>query len=237
MIETPGNAPFISFVVPCYNEAPNLEGAVKEIDRTASECGIDNYEVILVDDAGSDGSGEIMARLAAEKPYIKHIANPRNLGFGGAYKAGVRHAAGEYVIMVPGDNNHPADGVVPIIRLAGRADMVIPFITNPGVRGLKRQIISRAFTRLMNFLFDLDVPYYNGLVLHRTELLRKITIETDGFAYQAEAVIKLLKGGADYITVGVKLNDADPRTSAFKLKNIYRVIKTIITLKLRIKSA
>ena len=112
--------------------------------------------------------------------------------------------------------------------------MIIHVNSNPGVRGVKRQIISRAFTRLMNFLFNLDVPYYNGLVLHRTDLLRRIAIETDGFAYQAEAVIKLPKGGADYKTVGVKLHNANPPSSAFRLKNIYRVIKTIVTLKWRI---
>lgn len=227
------NALFLSFVAPCYNEAANIEGAVKEIEHIARDCAIENYEIILVDDASEDATGAIMARLAKEKPLVKHVANPRNLGFGGAYKTGLKHAAGKYVIMVPGDNNHPAGGVAPIIKMAGQADIIIPYVTNPGVRGRRRRFISTSFTKLINFLFGLDVPYYNGLVLHKTELLGQITIETNGFAYQAEAIVKLLKRGASYTTLGVELKDSDPATSAFKLKNIVRVLKTIITLLLR----
>ena len=46
-----------------------------------------------------------------------------------------------------------------------------------------------AFTQLLNRLFRQNVPYYNGVVLHRTDLIRGIEIETNGFAYQAEALI------------------------------------------------
>ncbi len=87
----------------------------------------------------------------------------------------------------------------------------------------------------MNSLFGLDVPYYNGLVVHRLELLRGIEIETDSFAYQAEAIVKLLKRGASYATVGVEISTREHGgTKAFRLSNVVRVLRALWDLKRRV---
>ena len=141
---------------------------------------------------------------------------------------GVANADMPYVIMIPGDNNHPAPGITPILDRIGQADIVIPYVANPHVRGLNRRIISNAYTYLLNAVFRLKVPYYNGLVLHRTDLLRTISIETNGFAYQSRARIKLLHRGASSSEVPVALGEqGDHRSRAFKLWNVIRVGETI----------
>jgi hypothetical protein len=92
-------------------------------------------------------------------------------------------------------------------------------------------MISYCFTMLLNILFRLQLPYFNGTVLHRTDLLNTIHIKTNGFSYQAEAVIKLIKRGATYATVGVPIDESrKQRTTAFKPKNIYRVANSVFTL-------
>lgn len=215
----------VTFVMPALNEEANLAHAVSELIPATG--GLDDYEIVIVNDGSTDRTGEIAEGLARENPRVRVVHNPRNMGFGGAYKVGVTHARMPYVIMVPGDSNHPPDGVTPILDLIGQADIVVPYVSNPQVRGLKRMIISAAYTKLLNFLFRLNLPYYNGLVLHRTELLRTITIETNGYSYQSEALIKLLRRGATTVTVAVPLAHSDPNTRAFKLKNILRVGNTI----------
>ena len=129
--------------------------------------------------------------------------------------------------MVPGDSNHPADGITPILDRIGEADIIVPYLSNPEIRGRKRKLISDAYTKLLNMLFRLNLPYYNGLVLHRSALLRTISIETNGYAYQSEALVKLLRRGASAVTVAVPLGHRDHRTRAFKVKNIVRVGSTI----------
>jgi dolichol-phosphate mannosyltransferase len=216
----------VSFVVPALNEEINIGDTVAEIRRAAEV--LDDYQIVIVNDGSTDRTGEIADGLAQNDAHIRVVHNSRNLGFGGAYKVGVANAAMPYVIMIPGDNNHPAPGITPILDRLGEADIVIPYVANPQVRGLKRQVISNVYTILLNTIFRLKVPYYNGLVLHRTDLLRTITIGTDGYAYQSEALIKLLRRGASSVGVPVALAEhGDRRTRAFKLKNVMRVGETI----------
>ena len=216
----------VTFVVPAFNEQENIADTVVEIEAAA--CGLDDYEIVIVNDCSTDGTAEVIEKLAQTNGRIRTVHNARNLGLGGAYKAGAARATMAYVIMIPGDNNHPANGIIPVLESLGVADIVIPYVTNPQVRQLHRRIISDAFRRVLNFLFRLKVPYYNGLVVHRTELLRTITIETDSFAYQAEALVKLLRMGASSVAVPLEVSErGDHRTRAFKPKNIYAVCLTI----------
>jgi glycosyltransferase involved in cell wall biosynthesis len=223
--------PLISFVVPCYNEALNIAGTVAEVKAAAAEAAIATFEIIVVDDCSTDESAAVVAKLASQDSRLRLVSNTRNLGFGGAYKKGIREAAGTYVIMIPGDNAHPKASITPILRKAGEADMVIPYVTNPETRSHRRRVISYSFTLLLNLLFQLRVPYFNGTVLHRTDLLKTIHIKTNGFSYQAEAVIKLIKRGASYTTVGVPIDESrKQRTTAFKPKNVYRVVNSVFSL-------
>lgn len=229
-----GNAdragPTVSFVVPALNEEGNIADTVSEI-RKAAEGHVRQFEVLLIDDASTDRTGEIMAELASSDSRVKVIHNQRNLGLGGSYKAGVAAARYDYVIMVPGDNNHPAEGIVPILEKAGEADIVIPYVTNRGVRSPLRRFFSTGFVWLLNFLFRQNVRYYNGIVLHRSALLRTIRIQTDSFAYQAEAILKLLRRGATYVEVGVKIAEhGEKQSTAFRLRNVVKTCLAILHL-------
>jgi hypothetical protein len=134
--------------------------------------------------------------------------------------------------MIPGDNCHPAECISSILERIGEADIVIPYVANSSVRTLTRRAISSAFTLLLNVLFRQRVPYYNGVVLHRTDLIRDIVIETNGFAYQAEALIKLLQRGASSSSIAINLSErGDRRTRAFRLANVVTVAETIWRLK------
>ena len=227
--------PAFSFVVPCYNEAPNLAATVAEIETSARDSGLASFEIVMVDDGSSDGTADAIHAIADSKPHVRPVINPRNLGLGGAYKAGLTAADGIHVMMVPGDNAHPAHGITPIIAAVESADMVIPYVTNPEVRSFARRLASRGFVVIMNRLFGLRVPYYNGLVVHRLDLLREIEIETNSFAYQAEAIVKLLKRGADFNTVGVEISTREHGgTKAFRASNVVNVLRALLDLKRRV---
>ena len=77
-------------------------------------------------------------------------------------------------------------------------------------------------------LFWLGIGYYNGAVLHRTALLHTIEIKTNSFAYQAEALVKLIARGATYAHCYVSIQErAAGRSSALSLKNQMAVWRTI----------
>jgi len=223
--------PQISFVVPCYNEEDHIAGTIEQVERAVPLAGFERFEIIVVDDCSQDRSAAIVNELAAEKKQVRLVRNPHNLGFGGAYKVGVSHAAGERVILVPGDDCHPGESIAAVLRKAREADIVVPYRINPEGRPWHRRLVSRCFTFLLNLLFGLRIPYYNGIVLHRTDLLRSIDIKTNSFAFQAEALIKLLRRGASYATVGIGIVESDKKkTTAFRPRNVNGVVRAILAL-------
>jgi glycosyltransferase involved in cell wall biosynthesis len=217
------------FVIPCFNEEDNVGPTVGSVREGMGER--NDYEVILVNDASTDRTLERMQALAAADPHIRVLDNQSNLGFGGSYKRGARAATATYVMMLPGDDGFPGQSIAEIISHAGEADIIIPIVTNRGARHWLRAFASKGFTTLLNWAFWLDVGYYNGAVLQRNELLRSIEITTNSFAYQAEALVKLIARGATYKHCYVSIQErAAGRSSALSLKNQLAVWRTILHL-------
>ncbi len=222
--------PGVSIVIPALNEAENLAGAVDRCRRIACQH-FPDHEIVVIDDGSTDSTGQLAERLAAADPRIRvvHHDRPRNLGY--AYKEGVALAQFEYVLMFPGDNEGSDEQLHAVMSRAGSADIVVNYTSNPEVRPWGRRILTRASVALLNLLFGLRLRYYNGTVLHRTEIVRSITIHTDSFAYQAEALVKLLKAGHSWVEVGTPITPrAGGRTKAFRLKNLVDVGRAVIRL-------
>ncbi len=219
--------PVLTILVPALNEENRLAQSVQEALKAAAESGA-TCEVIIIDDGSADGTPKVAACLASADPRLRVIRNPRNLGLGGAYKVGLAAARGTYVTWVPADTSHPADGLVPAYKAIGEADMVIPKPTNPEVRGWSRRAISILYTWIINWGTGFSVPYYNGLSIHRVELLRSIYLKTDSFGFQAEAITKLLFLGATYKVVDTYITERQVgRTKAFRFKNVIAVVRTL----------
>ena len=217
------------FVIPCFNEEDNVESTVGSVRKAMGER--NDFEIILVNDASTDHTLERMRALAANDPRLRVLDNPTNLGFGGSYKRGARAATATYVMMLPGDDGFPGRSIAEIVGHAGEADIIIPVVTNRGARHWFRAFASKGFTTLLNWMFWLNVGYYNGAVLQRNELLRTIEITTNSFAYQAEALVKLIARGATYKHCYVSIQErAAGRSSALSLKNQIAVWRTILHL-------
>jgi glycosyltransferase involved in cell wall biosynthesis len=223
------SVPTFAFVIPCFNEEDNVAATVSSVREAMGTR--DEYEIVLVNDASTDHTLERMQALAAADPRIRVLDNPVNLGFGGSYKRGAKAAIATYVMMLPGDDGFPGQSIAEIISHAGEADIIIPIVTNPSARSRFRAFASRGFTTLLNWTFWLNVGYYNGAVLQRNDLLRAIEIRTNSFAYQAEALVKLIARGATYTHCHVRIQDrAVGRSSALRLKNQIAVWKTLLHL-------
>ena len=95
----------ISFVVIAYNEEATIERALESIRR---QVGLDDYEVIVVDDGSSDGTAAAVERCRDADPRIRLMSLLRNEGRGHARAAGVEAASGRYIAMVDADIVLPA---------------------------------------------------------------------------------------------------------------------------------
>jgi len=200
----PRTAPSFTVIVPALNEEDNLRPAVeavlKEIGRLTT-----TLEVLVYDDASTDGTGAVADALAREDARVVAIRNERRLNIGGIYKAGVARARGEYVFLVPGDNETRVDEIARGLKHLAHADMVVFYVTNPGVRSPGRRALSSLYVLVVNALFGTHVRYTNGTNAFRTEVLRRIPIRTNGFSYQTEAVVKAVRTGIAFAQVGMEI--------------------------------
>ena len=227
----------LSFVIPAYNEEDNLEATIGELRDAIAEAGcLDDYEIVFVNDGSGDGTGEVMDRLAARDDRMRVLHNERNLGFGGAFKRGVEAARMSRVMMVPGENTVPCEGLAAIISRIGDAEIVVPYPKNPEARPFTRQVISKTFVLIMHILFGKRLRYYTGPAIYGRALFDEIEVRTNSHAYQPEVLIKLLALGRSYVEVGMVIRDRPSGESkALKPRNIYRVLRTLWRLHRELK--
>ncbi|OGQ96474.1 MAG: hypothetical protein A2521_09300 [Deltaproteobacteria bacterium RIFOXYD12_FULL_57_12] len=198
-------APYrVTVVMPAYNEEKCLAASVANVLASFTGLAIDG-QLIIVNDGSIDGTGALADRLAVAQPAIAVIHHQIPQGIGGAFWGGVGMAAGEVVVMVPGDGENDAGEILKHLPRMEQADVVVPFVVNPEVRSLKRRLLSLLYGRIINLSFGLSLRYLNGTVMYRTELLHGLELRSSGFFYQAELLIKTIRQGARYVEVPCRL--------------------------------
>jgi glycosyltransferase involved in cell wall biosynthesis len=223
-----------SIIIPALNESVFIEKTVDQV--TNSIPAGKKFEIILINDCSSDDTGAIMDNIALTLENIYVIHNRVNMNLGGSYKIGVENARGIYVIMIPGDNSFSSSSINEVLEAYDEADIIIPVHKNlKEFRSYSRTVISQLFTFIINTTFRLNVSYYNGIVLHERSNLNLISLNSNSFFYQAEAIVRLLKKGSSYVELSVITLDhnhegSEHKSSALKLKNIYAVIKDYLIL-------
>lgn len=97
----------VDLIVPCYNESAVLNMFYTEAARVVG--GIEGYDFnfIFVDDGSRDNTFEIMKELAKEDNRVKYISFSRNFGKESAMYAGLKNSAGDYVVILDADLQHP----------------------------------------------------------------------------------------------------------------------------------
>ncbi len=227
----------LSIIVPAYNEENGLEVAVGSLFRLLSDNAMDNdSEILIFNDCSQDKTGEIADRLSQKISIVRVFHNERNKGLGFNFREGAKQSRGKYVTWFPGDNENLPQSFVDTVSRIGEADIIIPYTDNMEVRPLSRRIVSSLYTFLNNLFFGLNLKYYNGLSIYRRDVLLAVLPKVgDSFAFSAQILIILLKSGASFVEVPIKIQPKPGgKSSAFRVRNIIGVIKAIFSLFWRI---
>lgn len=226
----PASPPTITLIVPALNEERLITETVEQIIDVV-EGRFADYEVLLINDGSTDSTGELMEDLARRHSNVRVFHNTKNIGLGASYRLGWSHARCEYVMLLCGDGGMPASSLPRIFDKIGSADIVVPYCENlKQIKTPARYRLSRTYTILLNTLFGLRLRYYNGLAVHRVDLVRNVDNKSDGFGFQGEILVKLLKAGRSYIEVGVKGAEKTNRSSALRFRNVVSVSRTLGSL-------
>jgi glycosyltransferase involved in cell wall biosynthesis len=222
----------LSIVVPAYNEAANILGTLDNISSAVARLGL-NAEILVVDDGSADRTAALVTANASRFPGTRLLINERNLGFGATYRRGVAAAEGAYIVMVHGDNAWGADTLRDLFSRVGEADIVIGYTRDMWQsRTFTRTVISKTFTMLVNAITRRGLHYYNGLQIHRADVLKTMTIQSSGFGFQPEVLVKALRQSRTLIEVPMDLREREHGDSkAFRWKNAVDVYHTLRRLR------
>ena len=136
----------LSVVVPCYNERDSVEPTIRDLNDQLA--GLSGFEIIVVDDGSTDGTGERLEQISPETKTVKLIRHDSNRGYGAALKTGIRSARGHYVAITDCDGTYPNDRILDLLRHAQEgADMVVGARVGEGVTYSKLRAIPKAFMR------------------------------------------------------------------------------------------
>ncbi|MBM3774350.1 MAG: glycosyltransferase family 2 protein, partial [Acidobacteria bacterium] len=115
----------LSILMPVYNERAVVESCISQVLSTALPEELER-ELIIVDDRSSDGSGEILERLAAERCEIRLFRHDVNRGKGAAIRTAVQKATGDFALIQDADLEYDPSEYPLLLRplLDGRADAV-----------------------------------------------------------------------------------------------------------------
>src|SRR5260370_25998420 len=147
----PGDLPFITVVIPVLNEAECVSKLYRELSSACDPLAY-HFEFLFVDDGSTDRTAEILAELRQKDERICFLLLSRNFGHQAALCAGLSHAAGDAVLMMDGDLQHPPQ-VIPQLLERWRAgyDVVNTIrVETEGIDPLK-QFWSALFYRVFNW--------------------------------------------------------------------------------------
>jgi dolichyl-phosphate beta-glucosyltransferase len=188
-------------VIPSYNQRSRTRAAATEALTYLRGLLGEHAELIVVDDGSDSGAGVQASDLP---PEVVFIGLPRNLGKGGALRAGVERARGEYVIFTDSDLPFSLDAIpTTLALLRDGADLVI------GDRSLPEsefQIHVRPIRRLSTLVFNFMVKHFCALHLDDTQCGYKgyrgpvakalfSRLETRSFAFDVELLLRAQKAG------------------------------------------
>lgn len=190
-------------VLPTYNEIDNLASILGRIRQ-----GVPTADVLIVDDASPDGTGELAERMAADDAGVSVLHRAGKSGLGGAYLAGFDRAIDggyTFVCEIDADGSHdPADLLTMIDLAVDGADLVIGSRWVPGGSVLNwpwiRRAISRSGTAYSRLVLGSRVndltSGFRVIRVSMVETLDPATISSDGYCFQVELAWRLERADA-----------------------------------------
>ncbi len=196
----------LSVVVPIYNERDTLEEIVRRVQAVPLD-----KEILLIDDASTDGSRELLARMEGQ-PGVRVFYHQTNRGKGAALRTAFQHATGDVVLVQDADLEYdPLDYPRLLQPIAeGRADVVFGsrFHADGPHRVLYfwHAVANRWLTWLSNMFTDLNLSdMESGYKVFRREVIEAIrpTLKQNRFGIEPELTAKVARRGYRIYEVGI----------------------------------
>jgi len=226
-------------VVPTYNEALNIERLIAEILAQGPQ-----YDLLVVDDGSPDGTGALVAAIAARTPRVQLLSRPGKLGLGTAYLAGFRHglrAGYSFICEMDADFSHQPHYLPQLLGRAEReADVVLGSRNVPGGRvenwSWARQALSKGGSLYARAVLGMPVrDCTGGFKCFRADALRQIdlgAIRSSGYAFQVELNYRCHQAGLRISELPIVFPDRVAGSSKMSQRIILEAALMVLRLRL-----
>jgi len=230
-------------VLPTYNERDNLERVVEAIGAERARTPFPG-DVLVVDDASPDGTGDVADELAARHDWVHVLHRPGKRGLGLAYVHGFRWALERdytHILEMDADLSHPAEAIPRLLEAAADADLVLGsrYVPGGGVIGwpAHRRLISRGGSLYARTLLGVSVRDLTGgfKCFHRRVLENADldSVHGQGYVFQIELTYRTLRMGGRVREVPITFCDRTAGTSKMTLGIVSEAVWKVPALRLR----
>jgi glycosyltransferase involved in cell wall biosynthesis len=230
-----GAAPYVSIVLPCYNEEGHVAAEVARICAAMDASGY-RYELLAFDDASSDGTLARLYEIAPQFPYMEIIPFQRNGGSGTVRRIGSKRARGQIVVWTDADMTYPNERIpelVQLLELDQNVDQVVGARTSEqGTHKFLRVPAKFLIRKLAERLTNSKIPDLNsGLRAFRREVAQPyLRLLPPGFSCVTTITVAFLANQHDVQYVPIEYAKR-AGTSKFKfVKDAYRYILQVLRM-------
>jgi glycosyltransferase involved in cell wall biosynthesis len=217
----------ISVVIPCLNEAENIDQCVSSALKVLQLATIPG-EVVVADNGSDDGSAELAALAGAR------VIHEPIRGYGSAYLAGFAAARGEYIVMADADLTYDFNEIPRFLaELEAGADMIIGNRMNnihPGAMPWHHRYIGNPLlSGFLNLLFHTGVSdAHCGMRAFRRDHLGRMELRTTGMEFASEMVIRAAKSNLDIRELDIEYHPRGGESKLSSFRDGWRHLRFLI---------